>query len=223
MKKWADKKRRPQEYNVGDQVMVKIVPHNFRGMQALHRGLTRKYDGPYPIIARIGKMAYKLQLPAYIQIHPVFHVSVLKPYKADPVDVDRNRSTRALLPEAIMPHKEPEFILDHRTKRGTNKREFFIKWKGLPDSLNTWEEEDKCGQFTDMAQVTDESMAKTLPRSLFKLQVGHGPRTTADDQATTQGHSPLIPEPTQHVTKTEPGRSLTLTRDNLASRDNKEE
>ncbi|XP_019058307.1 PREDICTED: uncharacterized protein LOC104816062 [Tarenaya hassleriana] len=152
MKKFADKKRRPMEYNVGDQVMVKIIPHHFLKMRTLHRGLTRKFDGPYPIIEKIGKMAYKLQLPERIKIHPVFHVSLLKPYKADPSDVDRNRSKRAPIPSTAQYTKEAEMILDRRpiSKQGARYREYYIKWKGLPDSQNSWEKEEDLWQFADM-------------------------------------------------------------------------
>lgn len=74
MKKWADEKRRPRDFRIGDLVLIKIQAdkvHAFR--RNVHRGLIRRYDGPYPIIERIGKAAYRVQLPPKWKMHPVFH------------------------------------------------------------------------------------------------------------------------------------------------------
>jgi hypothetical protein len=41
--------------------------------------LDDKYWGPLTILELVGKQAYRLDLPEDVQIHPVFHVSLLKP------------------------------------------------------------------------------------------------------------------------------------------------
>ena len=86
MKKWADKRRRHAEFQVGDMVLVKIIPIQFKSFRKVHKGLVRKYEGPFPILRRVGKVSYKVELPPRLKIHPVFHVSNLKPYHEDKED-----------------------------------------------------------------------------------------------------------------------------------------
>ncbi|XP_015941749.1 uncharacterized protein LOC107467224 [Arachis duranensis] len=96
MKKWADKKRRHTSYQVRDKVMIKLLPQQFKAFRKVHKGLIRKYEGPFEIIGRIGEVAYKVQLPPSMKIHPVFHVSMLKPYHEDQDEPSRGNSSRAL-------------------------------------------------------------------------------------------------------------------------------
>ena len=55
----------------------------------------RKYEGPFTIISKIGKVAYKVETSAWMKkVHLVFYVSNLKPYHPDAADAARNQSTR---------------------------------------------------------------------------------------------------------------------------------
>jgi hypothetical protein len=60
--------------------MLRLAPEHLRAPKGLSRAFVRKYDGPYEIVVKVGRVAYKFQLPKHIQQHPVFHVSQLKPY-----------------------------------------------------------------------------------------------------------------------------------------------
>ncbi|RVW21690.1 hypothetical protein CK203_099893 [Vitis vinifera] len=60
MKKWADKKRRHTEYKVGDMVLVKLLPQQFKSLRPVHKGLVRRYEGPFPILGKVGKVSYKV-------------------------------------------------------------------------------------------------------------------------------------------------------------------
>ncbi|GKV19476.1 hypothetical protein SLEP1_g29735 [Rubroshorea leprosula] len=71
MKKWADKKRRPLEFRVGDLVMVKLPAQQFKAYQQVHKGLVRRYEGPYPILGKVGKVSYRVDLPPKLKIHPL--------------------------------------------------------------------------------------------------------------------------------------------------------
>ncbi|KAK3018657.1 hypothetical protein RJ639_002710 [Escallonia herrerae] len=63
----------------------------------------RKYEGPLTIVKKIGKMAYKVDPPHWWsrQLHPVFHVSMLKPFYEDTADPSRGQIKRqGLKPKA---------------------------------------------------------------------------------------------------------------------------
>ncbi|KAD3067117.1 hypothetical protein E3N88_34997 [Mikania micrantha] len=77
-KSYADKRRRPNEFQVGDFVLLKVSP--WKGVICFRkRGkLSPRFIGPFKIFARIGEGAYHLELLEELSgIHNTFHVSYL--------------------------------------------------------------------------------------------------------------------------------------------------
>ena len=74
----ANKHRLDKEFQLGEWVLLKLQAYrqNTVSNRRCHK-LSRQYYGPFKIIDRIGKVAYKLELPEGACIHLVFHVSLL--------------------------------------------------------------------------------------------------------------------------------------------------
>ncbi|GJS85642.1 putative reverse transcriptase domain-containing protein [Tanacetum coccineum] len=83
-KSYADRKRKPMEFEVGDRVMLKVSP--WKGFVRFgKRGKQNpRYVGPFKVLAKVGKVAYKLELPQELsRVHHTFHVSNLKKCYSD--------------------------------------------------------------------------------------------------------------------------------------------
>ena len=137
MTRYANKHRRDVELNVGDLVYLKLRP--YRQSSAVLRKnekLSQRYFGPYKVPSRIGRVAYKLELPEGCNIHPVFHISQLK--KAVPATY-----TPQVLPKILTPSlewaSEPESLLDIRKSETGDGAEVLVQWKGLSSRESTWE------------------------------------------------------------------------------------
>ncbi|KAL6350679.1 hypothetical protein AAG906_028134 [Vitis piasezkii] len=74
-------------------VLVKLLSQQFKSLRSVHKGLVRRYEGLFPILGKVGTMSYKVELPPRLKIHPVFHVSYLKPYHEDKDDPSQGEAS----------------------------------------------------------------------------------------------------------------------------------
>ncbi|GJU65478.1 reverse transcriptase domain-containing protein [Tanacetum coccineum] len=98
-KSYADKRRKPLEFQVGDRVLLKVSP--WKGVVRFGKKgkLAPRYVGPFEIVECVGPVAYRLKLPQELScVHDTFHVSNLKKCLAEPdvqvpldeIEIDEN-------------------------------------------------------------------------------------------------------------------------------------
>nr|GFA23571.1 retrotransposon protein, putative, Ty3-gypsy subclass [Tanacetum cinerariifolium] len=83
-KSYADRKRKPMKFEIGDRVMLKVSP--WKGVVRFGKQgkLNPRYVGPFKVLAKVGKVAYKLELPQELsRVHHTFHVLNLKKCYSD--------------------------------------------------------------------------------------------------------------------------------------------
>ncbi|GJR47940.1 putative reverse transcriptase domain-containing protein [Tanacetum coccineum] len=143
-KSYADKRRKPLEFSIGDYVLLKVS--SWKGVVRFRKKgkLTPRFVGPFKIIKKIGPMAYKLDLPKELDgVHDTFHVSNLKKCLADP-------TLQVPLDEVQVDAKlnfveEPVEILEREFKKLKRSRIAIVKvrWNSKRGPEFTWECEDQ--------------------------------------------------------------------------------
>ena len=134
------------EFEVGDYVFLKVSP--MKGIKRFGKKgkLAPRFVGPFPILERVGKVAYRLELPEKLSaIHPVFHISLLRKHVKD----DRS--------EKIIPDVsgieirldtsfdvEPVAVVDRCDRKLQSKVIPMVKvqWSAKDESDATWEREE---------------------------------------------------------------------------------
>ncbi|GKC60612.1 putative reverse transcriptase domain-containing protein [Tanacetum coccineum] len=142
-KSYADLKRKPMEFEVGDMVMLKVSP--WKGVvRFIKRGkLNPRYVGPFKVLAKVGDVAYKLELPQELsRAHHTFHVSNLKKcYAEEPLVMPLEG---VHIDDMLQIMEEPVEILEREIKRLKQSRIPLIKvrWNSRRGPEFTWERED---------------------------------------------------------------------------------
>jgi hypothetical protein len=140
---YANKRRRPLEFEVGDQVYLKVSPMKGVKRFGMKGKLAPRYIGPFPILEKCGIVSYKLELPPSLAgVHNIFHVSQLKKCLKASVYVVLLEVT-PLVADLTYP-EHPIKILDQKnyvTRRKTVKL-FKVQWINHYEEEATWESED---------------------------------------------------------------------------------
>ncbi|GJW13358.1 putative reverse transcriptase domain-containing protein [Tanacetum coccineum] len=143
-KSYADNRRKPLEFSVGDKVLLKVSPRKGVVRFGKRSKLSPRYVGPFEIVERVGPVAYRLRLPQeLVGVHDTFHVSNLKKCLADV-------TLHVPLEEVKINDKlhfveEPMEIMDREVKKLKKRRIPIVKvrWNSRRGPEFTWEREDE--------------------------------------------------------------------------------
>ena len=105
--------------------------------------LSPRYVGPFEILERVGKVAYRLALPPnFPNVHPVFHVSMLRKYLPDPSHVIQPQVMQ--ISEELSYEEEPVSIIDRQVRKLRSKEIPMVKvvWRSHTNEEATWETEE---------------------------------------------------------------------------------
>nr|GFA06634.1 putative reverse transcriptase domain-containing protein [Tanacetum cinerariifolium] len=146
-KSYANKKRKPMDFHVGDKVMLKVSP--WKGVVRFgKRGkLNPRYVGPFRVLEKVGTVSYKLELPQEVsRVHNTFHVSNLKKcYSDDPLTVPLDGIR---IDDQLHFVEKPVEIMDREVKR--LKRSCIpiikVRWNSKRGPEFTWERKDQFKQ-----------------------------------------------------------------------------
>jgi hypothetical protein len=142
MKYFADRKRRPIVFNIGDYVYVQLRPYRQKTVtSSSYSKLSKLFYGPFKILEKIGLVAYRLDLPSSSQIHPVFHCSKLKLHQGPLPSINSLPPSSITNHPIITPLAILKTQLDHSTSPPTKKA--LVQWLGLPLEETSWENWDE--------------------------------------------------------------------------------
>ena len=141
-KSYVDPRRKDVSFSAGDMVFLKVSP--MKGVMRFGKKgkLAPRYIGPFEIRSRVGEVAYRLILPYELsRIHPVFHVSMLRKYIADPSHVLQPQMVE--LNEDLSYEEYPVAIVDRQVRQLRTKDISMVKvsWSNHPAKYCTWETE----------------------------------------------------------------------------------
>ncbi|GJS38545.1 hypothetical protein Tco_0980412 [Tanacetum coccineum] len=160
-KSYADKRRKPWEFQVGDKVMLKVSP--WKGVIRFgKRGkLNPRYIGPFKILAKVGTVAYRLELPEQLsRVYSTFHITNLnKCLSNEPLAILLDKIH---IDEKLNFIKEPIEIMDREVKRLKQSRILIMKvrWNSRRGLEYTWERKDQMQKKYTHLFVNPESASK---------------------------------------------------------------
>ena len=177
-----DRKHQPMFLKVGDWALLRLHKgYKIPSTAGVTKKLTQQYVGPFEVIERVGRLAYRLEIPEGWLIHPVFSIAHLEPCPAPGSDPFERSSPDHIPPVSTHPDGsmdcEIERLLNKRTyKKGRGYvTEYLLRWKSYGPEWDRWYDVKDLEGAGELIKEYEEEMApfntaktSSTPKSLPK-------------------------------------------------------
>jgi hypothetical protein len=154
------------QFKPGDMVFLRL--HQGYTVPSIRsKKLAIQRCGPFKVVKKVGNLAYRLELPEDMKIHPVISVAQLEPAPVGPDPYDRPKPDHPPSVETGSSDDweswEIESLLDRRTKRlahGKTKTEYLVRWKGYGPEYDKWYKKELLDGATELVREYDRKFGR---------------------------------------------------------------
>lgn len=157
MKDYYDGKHTPISFNVDDMVNLRLH-RGYKVPAVTSKKVGQQLVGPFPVIERIGRLAYRLRLPANMMIHDVISVAHLEP-ATDPADdpYQRRRPAIPLIVDGQEEYEIDRLVNKRPIRRGRGwSTQYLVRWKNCGLEEDMWLPERELGNASGLVNEYEE-------------------------------------------------------------------
>ena len=157
-----DRVHQPMNLKVGDFAVLRLHKgYSIPSTVGVTKKLTQQYVGPFRVLERVGRLAYRLNVPADWRIHNVFTIAQLEPAPdpaTDPFQRPRPDHPNSVFVEGDTDSYksfEIERLLNKRSTRrsGREKVQYLVRWKGYGPEFDRWYDEVELENARELIEV----------------------------------------------------------------------
>ena len=182
-KAYYDESHKPISLPTGSKAYLRLH-HGYKIPGLTNHKLHNQRVGPFKVLEKVGKLAYRLELPSLMKIHPVISIAQLEPGSGeDPYMRDRVTATPEVEEDGTVTDIfEIQTLLKKRVFR--DKVQYLVKWKNSGNQHNAWYDID---DLKNARELIDEFEARPTPsrRDQTQKSIQEAPRGRGRPRKTT--------------------------------------
>lgn len=171
-KRHYDRKHQPLFLKVGEYALLKLHKgYSIPSTIGVTKKLTQQYAGPFKVLAKVGRLAYKLKIPTHWTIHPVFSIAQLEP--CPPPEDDPFKRSRPDHPSHVHVDGDTPNYLSYEIERLLNKRiikkgrgmttQYLVRWRGYGPEWDKWFSVNNLDNAKDLIKDYEEAITSAAP------------------------------------------------------------
>ena len=168
MKESYDKQHKPMFFKIGDKVKLRL--HRGYKVPAIpNRKLGQQFVGPFTVTGRIGRLAYRLDLPTTWRVHPVISVAQLEPWpnENDPFGRPQPNTQPTVIVQGQEEYEIERLLRKRTIRRGRRySTEYLVRWVGWGPEHDSWFNVKDLGNARDLVEEFDREEERAAEGAL---------------------------------------------------------